>query len=291
MSQFLPELSFPHMYRMTLSQGDFRQITYGQRLVSHAIAGFQLVETRHEPNQLLTRHAHADASINFVIAGRLVETLGSIYRRRPFDCVPGTLLFKPADESHMNSYGPSGATCFIVQPSSERLDRLIDSRVKVNQSAFTARADAASLVRRIRYEMHTDDDLSSMAIEGYSLELFALLAGRPRRSTKAIWLRRAQRHLVENSRHKIALGDLASALEVDPAVLSRQFREAFGITPSAFVRRERTRWAACQLTAGRCSLSEIAADAGFVDQSHFTRSFRQEYGVTPHQFRRITRYS
>lgn len=268
----------------------FRRITFGQQLRSCAVAGFQCVETRHGPLQRLDRHAHADASVNFVTSGGLSETVGSIGRRRSFECRPGTLLFKPADESHLNVYGPQGANCLIVQPSPERLDSLRRDRIKVDEGSFTARADAAALVRRIQYEMTADDDLSAMAIEGYALELFSLLGGRARHSTSTIWLRRAQRYLACHSRGKITLGDVARALVVDPAVFSRRFKEVFGVTPSQFVRAERTRWAAQQLTTGAGSLSEIAAGAGYVDQSHFTRSFKEHYGVTPRKFRALTRY-
>ena len=275
---------------MRSRRGEFHQITFGEQLKSYSVGGFQVVETRHGPLQRLHRHAHADASINFVITGALTETLGNMGPRRSYDCAPGTLLFKPADEYHVNAYGPAGARCLIVQPSSEQLDHLVHGRIEVNESVFTARQDAGVLLRRIHYEVQADDDLSPMAIEGYSLEVFSLLAGRARRSTSAIWLRRAERYLVDHSKEKINLGDIANALEIDPAVLSRRFREAFGVSPSRFIRDQRTRWAAQQLTKGTTPLSVIAAGAGFVDQSHFTRSFKNTFGVTPGRFRAITRY-
>ena len=57
---------------------DFHQITFGAPLKSFTAGGFQVVETRHGSMKRLGRHAHGDASINFVFAGGLIETLGNL---------------------------------------------------------------------------------------------------------------------------------------------------------------------------------------------------------------------
>jgi hypothetical protein len=79
-----------------IENADFQQITSGNRLISAQFAGFQLIETHHLPGAALTRHAHADASVNFVISGGLRETVGNLARRREYLCGPGSVLYKPA---------------------------------------------------------------------------------------------------------------------------------------------------------------------------------------------------
>lgn len=76
----------------------------------------------------------------------------------------------------------------------------------------------------------------------------------------------------------------AAALErlsgLDRWTLARQFRAAFGTSPSRF-RTMRRLDRARRLMARRMPLAEAAADAGFADQSHLSRQFKRAYGLTP----------
>jgi AraC family transcriptional regulator len=266
---------------------EFQPITYGNRLVSAQIAGFQLIETQHAPGTTLHKHSHADASVNFVIAGSLRETVGDIAWRREYRCGAGSLLFKQADEYHANVYGSRGARCLIIQPSSAKLQALVDAGFS-NDSPFPSDPRPSQIVGRIYLELRRGDDLSALAIEAGILSLFSLLSRPTRSRKKPFWLTRAKEYLAEHSRQSIVLRDVAAALDVEPTELSRAFHRAHGVTPSDFVRRERTRWAAAQLSDGTLRLSDIGLRAGFVDQSHFTRTFRDHYGVTPSRYRSLT---
>ena len=271
-----------------IENADFQQITSGSRLISAQFAGFQLIETHHLPGAALSRHAHADASVNFVISGGLRETVGNLARRREYSCGPGSVLYKPAAEYHTNSYGPDGARCLIVQPSAARLQSLTDRGFRVGETLYPDDPRPAQLVGRIYAELRHADDVSSLAIDADVLALFSVLSGVTVNRKKPGWLIHARNYLVEHSRAKILLRDLALALDIDSAELSRTFRRAYGITPSEFVRKERTRWAASQLAGGTRALSDIGLSAGFVDQSHFSRTFRIHYGVTPQHYRELT---
>jgi AraC family transcriptional regulator len=267
---------------------DFHEITSGDQLISAQVAGFQLIETRHLPGAALGRHAHADASVNFVISGGLRETVGNLAGRREYLCGPGSVLYKPAAEYHTNSYGPDGARCLIIQPSAARLLSLTERAFRVGETLYPEDPRPAQLVGRIYAELRHADDVSSLAIEADVLTLFSVLSGITVNPRKPGWLAHARDYLVQHSRAKILLRDVALALDIDSAELSRTFHRAYGITPSEFVRKERTRWAASQLAGGKRALSDIGLSAGFVDQSHFSRTFRVHYGVTPRRYRELT---
>jgi AraC-like DNA-binding protein len=67
---------------------------------------------------------------------------------------------------------------------------------------------------------------------------------------------------------------------LDRWTLARQFRAAFGTSPSRF-RTMRQLDHVRRLLKGGASLAEAAIDAGFADQSHMSRHFKKAYGLTP----------
>ena len=80
---------------------------------------------------------------------------------------------------------------------------------------------------------------------------------------------------------RIALGDLALALDTSPFHLSRVFRRHTGMTVHRYRTRLRLRAAYERLTGGGCDLTALALELGFASHSHFTDAFRREFGGPP----------
>ncbi len=70
---------------------------------------------------------------------------------------------------------------------------------------------------------------------------------------------------------------------VDRWTLARQFRAAFGTSPTRFRTMRQLDRVRHSLRRG-VTLAEAAMDAGFADQSHMTRQFKRAYGLTPGQW-------
>ena len=85
----------------------------------------------------------------------------------------------------------------------------------------------------------------------------------------------------------------AEALALEAGVhrvhLVRAFRDHFGCTLRAFVRRRRVARAAGLLAQTDFPLSRVALESGFADQAHLTRVLRRAIGESPLSLRRRSR--
>ena len=83
--------------------------------------------------------------------------------------------------------------------------------------------------------------------------------------------------------------ELAAQLQLSSGHFSRMFKLTFRETPTAYLMRQRVRYAQERMLTSDRSLAQIALDCGFSDQSHFSRVFRRVVGRTPRRWRRDCR--
>lgn len=113
-------------------------------------------------------------------------------------------------------------------------------------------------------------------------------SGEFRRGGLTSWqVRRARAYIEENLGAKLSVDGLATALSLSRGHFSRSFRHSLGLSPMAYVARERVARAQHLLISTGEPLTEIALVCGFSDQSHFSRSFRRTVGASPGQWRRM----
>jgi AraC-like DNA-binding protein len=116
---------------------------------------------------------------------------------------------------------------------------------------------------------------------------------RPRLSTigrLAPWQeRRAKELLAANLSGSVTLDERASACELSIRHFTRAFRASIGMSPHAWLLRNRIEKAKGLLTSSHRVLADVALHCGFADQSHFTRTFQRVAGVSPGAWRRLNR--
>jgi AraC-like DNA-binding protein len=126
--------------------------------------------------------------------------------------------------------------------------------------------------------------LDGLSAHDLVLALVGLLAGAAGRRASTVLdmpaLARVRERLAAEPQRPPAMVELEACAGLDRWTLARQFRLAYGISPSGYRVQRQVARAQGLMRAG-LSLAEAAADAGFADQSHLTRQFRRAVGVTP----------
>lgn len=93
-------------------------------------------------------------------------------------------------------------------------------------------------------------------------------------------LARAADFIHEHCSESLKLEDICAAAELSPSYLIRAFKEAYGMTPHAFLLNRRIQLARNLLKQGS-QLADVALETGFADQAHFQRAFKQLLATTP----------
>ena len=113
-------------------------------------------------------------------------------------------------------------------------------------------------------------------------------SAKPRPSLRLNGLLRVRSMIAENFIDRHPIDELERVAGLDRWSLARQFRAAFGTSPSRF-RTLRQLDEVRRLILAGASLAESALAAGFADQSHMSRQFKRAYGLTPARWQALLR--
>lgn len=104
-------------------------------------------------------------------------------------------------------------------------------------------------------------------------------------SDSLLQMNRVRDYLHDHMALDTGLDELSALTGVDRFRLTRQFKQAFGQSPHAYLVRLRLRAARRLLTQG-IAPALVASQVGFADQSHLGRWFQRAYRITPAAFQR-----
>jgi transcriptional regulator GlxA family with amidase domain len=124
-------------------------------------------------------------------------------------------------------------------------------------------------------------------VRGNRIEGFTPLAASVTRGGLSGWqVRHVKAYIEENLGDKILIVDLAACARVSVGHFFRTFRASFGISPQAYIMRQRILRAERLIRSSNEPLARIALECGLCDQAHLSRSFRRIVGVSPNVWRR-----
>ena len=204
----------------------------------------------------LSRHVHKHAYAALVLSG-CYEEAGDLGCLR---VGPGDVVLHEAFEAHLDRFSAAGATVLNISLHGQRTFQpglgWIDDPDAIVRIAEKNELEAATLL----------------------LSLTAM-----REPECRDWPDELAAALTRDA--SVSLSSWGEAKGISAWDLSRGFAHAFGVSPSAFRARARTRQAWKAIRTTNAPLAGIAAHCGFADQSHMTRSVRNMTGKCPRAWR------
>jgi AraC family ethanolamine operon transcriptional activator len=127
----------------------------------------------------------------------------------------------------------------------------------------------------------TQELVSYLSLIASELEpIFAKVAS----SARQMGMHHALEYLRHNRETRVSVADLYEVANISERSLQYAFREAFDVTPLAFMKRRRLHFARQQLLIARpreTSVSKVATDLGFYELGRFASDYRKVFGEFP----------
>ena len=100
------------------------------------------------------------------------------------------------------------------------------------------------------------------------------------------WLQRALAHVDRHLEDGVTTAELAEVCGRSPEHVSRTFKRCLGLSPSAWINRQRLSRAALLLSSTNREILDICYSVGFQSASYFYRLFGRAHGCPPLAYRR-----
>lgn len=97
----------------------------------------------------------------------------------------------------------------------------------------------------------------------------------------------AERYIAQYSHEPISTSSIASELDCSADYLGLLFRQAFGVTITQAIVRERLKDAKTMLRDSSLNINQVAQACGFHTPGYFRRLFLEHEGMTPSRYRRL----
>ena len=250
---------------------------------------------RHELGQV---HDHDFFEVFWIETGLCTHFVNGRVRPLP----AASLCFvRPADRHAFQNAGAAPCRMINVAFATATADHLHARYAEELAGRFFWAADDLPITTQLdsarsRELRHLERSLDRGArtltrIEGFLLQLMGgLMASDNALPAEApLWLATACEEMLEPNHLREGVPALVRLSGKSHEHVSRTTRRFLGLSPSAWINRQRMEAAARRLADTETPIVEIALDSGIEDLSHFYRLFKAEHGVTPARYRRLDR--
>lgn len=243
-------------------------------------------------------HQHDCIEMTFVQAGTAVHVTGGV-RQKAYE---GAVFILPIGSDHAFE-DIRGLQLFNVSCSPDILDSFgVDlTFLRRNESALRGKPQASVFQLEVMEEYNLRKLLSEMYAEycqpgpQYQVKLrslFTLLlvmlarTGERKKHNAPERITQVEAFIQTHFNEKITLSRLAAVACRSESQLIRAFKAKYGATPVDYLLKVRLGHAGKLLTESDMTISEIAANTGFLDSNYLIKQFRKHYGVSPGRFRK-----
>ena len=251
--------------------------------IASGAAGIERLEA-HLHGQAFSPHRHDTYAIGVTLSG--IQTFH--FRGERWHCLPGQCHILHPDEIHDGGAGnDEGFTYRIVYVA----PWLVQEAMKGKPLPFVRSpvVDAARLDRSTSDVWNLEEDLNDVtrielvvAVTNLLVEASSDIA-RKHGPLAVSRLSRVRDLIAAAPAERRSMEELERTAGLDRWTLARQFRAAFGTSPSRFRTMRQLDHVRHVLRNG-ASLTEASSAAGFADQSLMSRHFKSAYGLTPGQW-------
>lgn len=269
---------------MRIRQQDYRDSGRRSRdriRIAPGAAGIERLEA-HLHGQAFSPHRHDTYAIGITLSG--IQSFR--FRGEQWHCLPGQCHILHPDELHDGGAGTEegfGYRIVYIDPS------LVQEALRGQPLPFVAHPvlDAARLPEGCASEIwDVDAEIDDVGRIELVVAVATLLADAASGSVQKSGLlalgslMRVRDLIAARPMERHSMDELEGLAGLDRWTLARQFRAAFGTSPTRFRTLRRLDHVRRLLKDGT-PLAEAAIEAGFADQSHMSRQFKLAYGLTP----------
>lgn len=216
-------------------------------------------ETQHLQGTALPLHRHLAPYVAVVLDGGYVEaSVDGLYW-----CESGSIVVHPPLHAHANRF-PQARVRVLNFPCQPSLLREFGGYRVLRIRRLSPRDLKAATLPDLVRALGDAEPVASLPVPALATRAAALLDDHPGRG--------------------VAL--TAGRLGVSREHLAREFRRAFGLSPSAYRAERRLRTAVLRLGTGPEPVGRIAHSSGFADHAHLTRTVSRAAGMPPSALRR-----
>jgi AraC-like DNA-binding protein len=208
------------------------------------------------------------------------------FRGQRWHCLPGQCHILHPDETHDGSAGTDeGFSYRMVYLDPALVQEALDGKplpFVANPVVEAARLSALGVTDV--WDIDEDiDELARVDLVASIANLLVNASTEPLKKSGPLVLDRlvqVRERLASAPAVRYPMDELERLAGLDRWALARQFRAAFGTSPSRFRTHRQLDLLRRSVKCG-VSLMDAALEAGFSDQSHMSRQFKRAYGLTP----------
>lgn len=235
-------------------------------------------------------------NLNMHLMLMTIKGSGTIYyRNKSILLLPGQAILINGNEYHMYRTTPKQQKWSFkwVRFQSRYFryyDRLINNdsfyQMSVINTVFEESCD--SFIQYIKGKEALKDILLSNLISSMLTVLFEQVSFDPiiqfKEKYKAI--ENTRKYIGAHFDQQINIDELAKQCNMNKFSFIKKFKNYLGMTPYAYIQKERINQAIILLETTSIPIGNIAESVGFSDQNNFTKQFKNFMGLTPTQYRK-----